>query len=228
MNNYALKLGFWSALCAALTFVLFTICFVVVAMTSPIFLWTNLSDYLDYVATNGLFWQNLARFCMLLFALLFVILLNALHEIAPAEKKVFTRTALSLGIGFAVLVGLFYFVQLTAVRLSLQLGETTGLEQVIQANPLSALSAINMLGWTFFLGLASLFLVPLFTNGRLEKIIRYAFLGNGLFCLVGGVSYLLQWQILLFVTINLGMGFSVTVAMIALTIFFRKKARLTA
>ena len=69
----------------------------------------------------------------------------------------FTRIALSLGIGFAVLAGLFYFVQITAVRWSVQLGETTGLEQIIQANPLSALAAMNMLGWTLFLGLASLF-----------------------------------------------------------------------
>ena len=226
MNIYVIKLGFWSAFCAALTFVLFTICFIGVAITSPIFIWTNLNDYLDYATTNNLFLQNLARFCMLMFALLFVILCNVIHDIGHEEKKVFARIANSFAIGFAVLVGLFYFVQLTAVRLSVQQGDVSGLEQVVQANPLSALSAMNMLGWTLFFGLASLFLMPLFTNGRLENTIRLAFLCNGLFCLIGGVSYLLQWLPILFVSINLGMGISVMVAMCALAVDFKRKLML--
>ncbi len=219
---YAVRIGFWSALLSALAFLVFTVCFIGVAVTSPIFMWTNLTDYLVYVQENGQFLQTIARVCSLSFALLFVLLLNAIHEITVAEKKVLTRTALSLGIGFAVLAGLFYFVQITAVRWSIQLGQTTGLEQVIQANPLSAVSAMNMLGWTLFLGLASLFLVPVFANGRLQKTIRIAFLLNAIFCLLGGVSYFMQWIVLLFLTINLGMGGAVTVAMMALALYFRR------
>ncbi len=219
---YAVRIGFWSALLSALAFLVFTVCFIGVAVTSPIFMWTNLADYLVYVQENGQFLQTIARVCSLSFALLFVLLLNAIHEITVAEKKVLTRTALSLGIGFAVLAGLFYFVQITAVRWSIQLGQTTGLEQVIQANPLSAVSAMNMLGWTLFLGLASLFLVPVFANGRLQKTIRIAFLLNAIFCLLGGVSYFMQWIVLLFLTINLGMGGAVTVAMMALALYFRR------
>ena len=219
---YAIKIGFWSALLSALAFVVFTVCFVGVVITSPLFEWTNLADYLVYVAENGQFLQTVARICSLAFALLFVILLNAIHEITVADKKVLTRTALSLGIGFAVLAGLFYFVQITAVRWSIQLGQTIGLEQVIQANPLSAVAAMNMLGWTLFLGLASLFLVPVFADGRLQKTIRIAFLLNAIFCLLGGISYFMQWIALLFLTINLGIGGAVTVAMVGLTVHFRR------
>lgn len=222
MNNYVYKIGFWSALVCALTFILFTVCFVGVVLTSPVFVWTNLADYIAYVEAYGLFWQQGARFCMLLFAPMFLVLLNTIHEVVPDEKKLFSRIALTFGIGFSVLVATFYFVQLTAVRFAIQLGQTSGLEQVVQANPLSAFSAINMLGWTLFLGSTTLCLVPIFGNGRLQKTIRYAFILNTIFCFLGGIAYIMQWLIILFFTINLGMGGAITVSTIALMMYFRR------
>jgi hypothetical protein len=122
---------------------------------------------------------------------------------------------------FAAMIGIHYFVQLTAVRLSIQQGQLTGMEQIVQANPLSAVSAINMLGITLFLGLASIFLVPIFSGGQVERVIRYAFLVNGICCLIGFLSYILQINVLLFLTINFGMGGAVTLATISLAILFR-------
>ncbi len=227
MNNYAYKIGFGSALVCALTFVLFTVCFVGVVLTSPVFMWTNLVDYIAYVEANGLFFQQGARFCMLLFAPMFLLLLNAIHEVVPDEKQLFSRIALTFGIGFSVLVAMFYFVQLTAVRFAIQLGQTSGLEQVIQANPLSAFSAINMLGWTLFLGSTTLCLAPIFANGRLQKTIRYALILNTIFCFVGGVAYIMQWLVVLFITINLGMGGAIAVSMIALMFYFRRDLQMS-
>jgi hypothetical protein len=222
MNRLPIQIGFWSALFCALAFLAFAVCFVAVIATSPLFFWTDLAEYLAYVQENGQFWPYLARLCMLIFAPTFVILLSAIHEYAVDEKKILTRIALSFGILFAATIGIHYFVQLTAVRLSIQQGQFTGLEQIVQANPLSAVSAINMLGITLFLGLASLFLVPIFSGGRTERVIRYAFLVNGVCCLLGFVSYLLQINVLLFLTVNFGMGGAVTVATIALTVLFRR------
>jgi len=225
MNQIAVKLGFWASALAAAMFLIFTVCFVVILATSPLFFWTDLNDYLAYVNENDQSLAYLARLCSLLFAPLFVVTLNSIHELTTAQKKVLTRNSLNFAILFAVTIGIHYFVQLTAVRLSLQAGQTAGLEQVVQANPISAVAAINMLGWTLFLGLSSLFLVPVFDDGRLQKTIKYAFLINGVCCLVGGLSYIFQWLIVLFVTINLGMGGAVTIAMIALAVYFRRLAR---
>lgn len=222
MNRHSVQIGFWSALSCALAFLLFAVCFVAVFATAPLFFWTGLADYLAYVQENGQFWPNLARLCMLVFAPTFVILLNAIHEYAGDDKKLLTRIGLSFGILFAATIGIHYFIQLTAVRLSIQQGQTSGLEQIVQGNPLSAVSAINMLGITLFLGLASLFLVPIFSGGRTERVIRYAFLANGICCLLGFVSYLLQINVLLFLTVNFGMGAAVTVATVALAILFRR------
>lgn len=225
MNRLPVQIGFWSALVCTLAFVAFAVCFVIVLATSPLFFWSGLADYLAYVQENGQFWPNLARLCMLVFGSAFVILLGAIHEYATDGKKILTRIGLSFGILFAATTGIHYFVQLTAVRLSIQQGQTSGLEQIVQGNPLSAVSAINMLGITLFLGLASLFLYPILDGGRTERVTRYAFLFNGIFCLLGFVSYILQINLLLFLTINLGMGVAVTVATIALTILFRRMLR---
>jgi len=222
MNQISLKLGFWAAVGSALTFVIFSVCFVAILAVQPLFVWTNMADFVVYAQGNGRFFQYLAQASMLIFGVLYVVALNSIHEIVPADKKILTRNSLGFGLIFAALIGVNYFVQISAVRFNLQMGQFAGLEQVLQANPFSAMSAINMLGFTLFFGLSSLFVAPVFSGGRLEKVIRIAFLANGVFVLVGGVSYLFQWLVLLFLTINLGMGAAMMVAMVALAIWFRR------
>ena len=222
-NPAWIRLGFWSAFFIAVLFSVFTICFVAIALTPPLFTWTNLADYAAFVDQRSQIYQHIARFAMLLFGPLFLVLLNSIHEGAAVDKRLLTRTSICFGIGFAVLTGAHYFVQLSSVRLSLLRGELQGLEQVVQANPLSAMSAINMLGWTLFLGLSSLFLAPVFGGGRLERAIGVVFLLNAAFCLLGGVGYLLDLTVLIFLTINFGMGGAVLLAAILLCIWYRRQ-----
>ncbi|HZD10906.1 MAG TPA: hypothetical protein VE553_06150 [Candidatus Binatia bacterium] len=220
MNALSRKLGFWSALLCTLTFVLFTICFVAILATSPLFVWTNLAAYVAYVQENNQFFKHLAQLAMLLFGPLFVLLLSSIHDYAHAERKVLARTAISFGAIFAALSGIHYFVQLSIVRHNVAGGELQGLEQFVQANPAAAVLAINMLGFTLFLGLASLFVAPVFGGNRLENAIRYSFLANGVFCLLGGVGYALQISWLVFLCTNLGMGGALLAATIALCVLF--------
>lgn len=76
MSRLSIQLGFWSALLSAIAFLIFTFCFVAIVVTAPLFLWTNLTDYIAYVNANNQFFAHLARLCMLLFGPLFVILLG--------------------------------------------------------------------------------------------------------------------------------------------------------
>lgn len=175
------------------------------------------------MAAHSQLFAHLARLAMLLFAPLLVILLNCIHEYAASDKKILSQIAAQFGLACAVLIGVNYFVQLTAVRLSLVKGEIAGLEHIVQANPYSTVSAVNMLGWTLFFGLASLFVAPVFAGGRLEKTIRIAFLVNGIVCLLAGVGYILEIPVLVFVTINLGMGAAMLVGTVALSLLFRRK-----
>lgn len=224
MNQLPLKLGFWSAIFSAALFIVFTLCFVGILITSPLFLWTTYQDYLDYANDNSQFFAHLARLSMLLFGPVFVVLLNAIHEQTTKEKQILTRISIAFGLGFALLSGLFYFMQITAVRLSLIHNQTDNLSQFVQANPYGVMLSVNMLGFTLYLGLASLFAALVFGNGRLEKFIKITLLLNAVFCLLGGIAYGLELTTLLFLTINLGMGGAVLAATTALAVWFRRLA----
>lgn len=217
-----IRVGFWSALAIVVSFAVFTLCFVAILLTSPPFFWEDLPGYLAYVAEHDQLFQNLARLAMLLFGPLFVLLLASIHELARGEKRFMARISICFGLMFATLTGVNYFVQLTAVRMSILSGHTSGLDQIVQGNPYSAMSAMNMLGWSLFLGLSSLFIAPVFSRAKLERLIGVSFLLNGVFCLLGGIGYLMDIAVLVFLTVNFGMGGAVLVAATSLCLLFRR------
>jgi len=216
------ELGFWASVVAALTFVSYTICFAAILATSPIFTWTSLADYLAYDESYGGPFRAAAQVSMIIFALTFLVLLHAIRETAPAEQRVLARISTGFGALFALAVGTHYFVQLTAVRINVREGLTDGLEHFVQANPYSILSAINMLGWSVFLGLSSLFIAPVFRARPVEPVIRAAFWANGLFCLSGGLGYAFEITWLVLLTTTFGMGGALLTAAVALALWFRK------
>ena len=222
MNQTSIKLGFWSASLSAATFIIFTLCFVSILIVNPLFIWTNYADYVSYVNENNQFFKDLAQFMMLAFGPLFLILLNSIHDYAAQDKKVLSRMAIYFGIIFVAMISINYFVQLSSIRQNLLHGRPEGLEQFVQANPASFITAVNMLGWTLFFGLSCFFLAPLFSGGRLEKIIRIAFLANGIFMILGGISYVFEIVVLVFLFMNFGMGGAVMVAAISLAFLFRR------
>jgi hypothetical protein len=63
----SLRLGFWSAIIIAVLFIVFTICFVALALKPPLFMWTNLSDCVAFAGQRPQRYQNIARFAMLVF-----------------------------------------------------------------------------------------------------------------------------------------------------------------
>lgn len=220
------QLGFWAALIAALTVFVYIFCFVTLVTRQPLFTWTTFADFIIYVKKHPSPLGDLARLMMLCFCVAYVVLLNALYDYAAADQKILVRISLCFGLLFAAFTGGHYFVQISAVRLSLAHGHLVGLEQVVQANPYSAFSALNMLGWTVGFGLSSLFIAPVFTGDGLAQVIRIAFWLNGLFCLLGGIGYVLEIVALVFLSINFGMGGAMTVLTIALCLFFRQMAQM--
>jgi hypothetical protein len=175
-----------------------------------------------YEKAHNQFLKYLAQFAMLLFGALYIVLLAIIQEYAAADKKILTRIGSYFGIVFAALIGINYFVQISAVRLNVLNGRTQGLEQFVQSNPTSGVAAISMLGWTLFLGLSSLFIAPVFSGGRLVRIIRYSFLANGIICLIGGVGYVFDLVLIVFLCMDLGMGAALLMATISLSILFRR------
>lgn len=221
-ERLAIQLGFWSALGIAALFVVYTICFVGILVTAPLFLWTNLDAYVAYTQAHGTFFQHLAELAMLLFGPLYVALINSIHDAARAEHKSLTRLALGFALIFAALSSVNYFVQLGSVRQNVERGQLEGILQFLQANPASAITAVNVLGWSIFMGLSSLLVTPVFSGGRLQTIVRVSFLANGACCLLGAVGYVLGIAVLVFLTLTLGMGGAVLAASISTGVWFRR------
>ena len=222
MKSISIKLGYWASLICIATFIIWTVCFVAIFKVNPIFKWTNLADFIAYTGTYNQSFKYLAQFAMLLFAPAFLIILHSIDDYAPEDKKILSRISISFATIFAACIGIHYFVQLSSVRLSIANGQIEGLEQFIQSNPTSGIAGINLVGWTLFLSLACFFIAPIFTGNRLNKVIKYAFVCNGIICVLGGIGFVFDNVILIFLTLNLGMGAAVLTAAIALLKFFRR------
>jgi energy-converting hydrogenase Eha subunit C len=222
MKSVSIKLGYWTSLICIATFVVWTVCFVAIFKINPIFEWTNLADFVAYTKNYNQSFKYLAQAAMLIFAPAFLIMLHSINDYAPEDEKILSRIGISFATIFAACIGINYFVQISSVRLSIAKGQIAGLEQFIQSNPISGIAGINMVGWTLFFSLASLFIAPIFRGSRLNKVIKYSLITNGIVCLLGGIGYVLDNIALIFLTINLGMGAATMTATIALFIFFRR------
>ena len=225
MKKISIKLGYWTSLICIATFVVWTICFVAIFKVNPIFKWTTLADYIIYTGTYNQSFKYLAQAAMLVFAPAFLILLHSINDYASDDKKILSRISIGFGTIFAACMGIHYFVQISSVRLSIANGQIAGLEQFIQSNPTSVIAGINMVGWTLFFSLASLFIAPVFAGNRLNKVIRNAFISNGIICILGGIGYVFDNIILILLTLNFGMGAAILTAMIGLLIFFGRLSK---
>ena len=225
MNIISTKIGFWSSLTLLSTFIIWIVCFTGIAATSPLFIWSDLNNYIDYFKSNNQIFQNLAKFAMLFFGPIYVMLINSFHDRANSDRKTLSRLGLLFGLVFATLSCIHYFVQLSSVRINLERGITSGMENFVQANPLSIMTSIDMLGWTLFLGLSSFFTaLSISENTRLSKWIRGAFYVNTFSCVIAFLGYLLQIDLLTFIGVNMGVGGAIMTASIASSkLFYRDK-----
>jgi len=171
MCKSSARLGFWSALTGISAFVVYILSFVIILFINPAFTWTDFNAFLAYTAKYDQFFKYLAMFFMLVYGICFVIQLVCIDEFIDKSKHFYAKLAMLFGLGFAVLIGINYFIQLSAVRLQLESGQTEGLEQFIMSFPISGIASINMLGWTLFFGLASLFRACL-TTARFHYMAR--------------------------------------------------------
>jgi hypothetical protein len=195
MHSLSIRLGFWSALVVlvlALAYLGAAVTGVAVATSFPPFVWTDLPGFLASTNRAVLVCFTFNQVVMFLISPAYLVLLCSLQDYAPAEKKVLTRIALYFWTAPMILANTLYFLHFHSLRLIFWKGITTGLEHLVQWNPDSAVNSIGTLGWTFFAGLAFVFLAPIFSGGRLERGLRMAFLVEGVGCLLGAVGALLQ------------------------------------
>ena len=113
----------------------------------------------------------------LLLVPIFVVLVAAIHAAAPAPRRICSGIGLAFAGAYAVVIGVDYFVQWAVVIPSLQAGETAGLSLFTQYNPHGLFIAGEALGY-LAMSLALLFVAPVFVGGRIERAIRWLFIGD--------------------------------------------------
>jgi hypothetical protein len=106
-----------------------------------------------------------------------------IHCYASESKKVFSLVGLSFTIIYATLISINYFIQLTFVNQT-----TFDVSIFSMTNPQSMMWVIEILGY-FFMGLATLFAAPVFSSGRIEKIIKWLFIVNGILGIGALIGY---------------------------------------
>jgi hypothetical protein len=159
MNHKLISLGFWSA-------VIMTIAVIFSGIT----------------ASTAMKIPSLVSGIILI--PVFILLIACIHEYSPADRKFYSRLGLLFTMGYAVLIGFNYYMQLTLVQNNLYT------DVFAMDDPQSIMWVIEVLGYGF-MGLATLSTAFVFANGKLENAIRWLFIVNGILGIGGMIGYAL-------------------------------------
>mgnify|MGYP007106202940 CR=1 FL=1 len=176
------KLGYWVSLIEIVLAVAY------LAAVAAMFITGNIPPAEPYI--------SIVSVVSLVSAPLFVFLWAILNNTASSETRVFTQTSLALILIFAALTSINRYVALTVVRQSMDMGITDGLSWFMPYGWPSIMAAIEVLAWGFFLGLAFLFLAPVFRKDRLELAIFWTLILSGLLALVAVLGQVINSVIL--------------------------------
>lgn len=162
MNKTIYFIGFWSGLTAFLA----KVGFVVVQMLQLIGIF---SYPWDEVFIYGF---------SLCIVIPFMLEMLALHHIAPARKKFWSHAAILFTAMYVVFVTANYVVQLAMVIPMTLKGAADEIRVLVQT-PHSLFWNFDAIGY-IFMGLATLFAVPVFNAEGFQRWVRYVFLAHGL------------------------------------------------
>lgn len=110
-------------------------------------------------------------FPAMLISILYLMMMNAVHEQVQPERKLFSRIAVHFALISAIALISDYFLQVSVIPPSLVNQEHDGISLLTQFNPHGIFIALEELGFTF-MSLSFLMLVPALGKTRPEKVIR--------------------------------------------------------
>ena len=127
---------------------------------------------------------SLMEILIIVLAPLLVIAMIVIHGYAAPRQKIFSLMALVFMIISACITSSVHFVILTVSRLLASSG-FPWVTLFLSFEWPSVAYALDILAWDIFFALAMLSAAPVFTGGRLEKVIRLLMIVSGLLSLAG-------------------------------------------
>jgi hypothetical protein len=210
MYNLPSKLGFWSSLAGVL------LCLV--------YLLALLGNML---ATGSLQltepYQTVISLVILLACPLLVFVAAALHGAIQGSRQILSLLGLSLIVVFAALGGVNRYISLTVVPAAQAAGDTAGLEWIMPYGWPSITSALEMLAWGLFLGLAFLVIAPIFRSDKLGEAIFWTCIVTGLLCFLALLGQVFNAPALMTMGL-LAWGPGLALFLVLMAIWFRKRS----
>jgi hypothetical protein len=124
----------------------------------------------------------------------FLVLVVCIHQIASADRRAWSLSAVSFATVYTVMISINYYVQLTWVAPRLASGNIEGIESFIFTPFDSFLYAVDILGYSF-MSLATLFAARVFTGGGQDRIVRWFLTANGLLIPFIALQMYVHWLI---------------------------------
>ncbi len=171
MDSNIYKIGFWSGVSAFIFNALFVVAQVLQLLGV-------LSYPYDAILIYGF---------SLLIVIPFLLEMLALHYIVPGDKKFWSHAALIFTIIYTVFVTANYVVQLTTVIPASLRGKASDIQLLVQT-PHSLFWDFDAIGY-ICMGLASVFVLPIFKKHGSDRWVRIAFLANALVTPLIGFVY---------------------------------------
>jgi len=146
----------------------------------------------------------------------FIILMVCLHYNNRRDRQIFSMMSVIFACMYGVLISFNYYLQLTLMEKN-----STGLELFVMSNPDSMMWVIEILRY-FFMGLSTLFAVPVFGSSLLESSIKLIFILNGLLGIGGLIGYAEGLSINILIVGLMFWNVIMPVAALLLIFYFRK------
>jgi hypothetical protein len=183
------RFGFWVSIATAALTVL-TFALAITALPNKVE-YPFTSDEIVDQWPGDYYWMWPAMVLMVLF----VALVSALHQVAPARRRVFSRLAFGLAVIAAAVLLIDYYIQATVMQVNLEKGQLDGWSILTQYNPNGVFIALEELGY-ILMGVVFLCLVPAFAERTgLDRAIRWLLL----------ISFAATVLTLILVTVWMGM-----------------------
>jgi hypothetical protein len=145
----------------------------------------------------------------------FVLVMACIHEYASPERRLYSLLGLLFAVGYSVLIGFNYYMQLTLATLP-------GFAVMFDMkSPKSIMWVIEILGYGF-MGLSTLSAAWVFTSGGIVKGIKWLFVANGVLGVGGMLGYALGWNVNILLGGLIAWDIIMPVSTILLSIMFWK------
>ena len=178
-HRRACQLGFWAAVATSLLGVVY------------------LGVLIGYFGTQGFVFppspvvQLVAGVVTFLTVPALVVLFAAIREV-PGRQGILGTLGLCFTLLFAAVVSINRFVQLTVIQQAPAGPESADLARFLPYSTGSVMFALEMLGWGFFIGIAALFVAPLFRGDPLLTSIRWVAAAFGVLSLISVIGFITE------------------------------------